>query len=65
MAQFYVHCEVHGKIEDYYSDPNNASRARTAHRMNIPKPHGTISVIEEYPREKYGQELITVRKYRK
>ena len=65
MANYYVYCEAHGKLNGIYSTADAASIARKQHIINVLGPHGKVNVIEEYSQEKYGQTVKNIRKYRK
>jgi len=65
MANYYVYCEAHGRIPGNYDTADAASKARREHIIEVPEPHGKVSVIEEYNQEKYGQTLKNLRQYRK
>ena len=64
MARYFVYCEKHGNIGGYYDTPNEASRYRRKHLINVPRPHGKVDVIEEYDINKYGKKQTMLRKYK-
>ncbi|NVJ47739.1 MAG: hypothetical protein HWE07_11450 [Cytophagia bacterium] len=64
MASYYVYCEKHGKISDSLNSPGKASLKRKAHMKEVSAPHGKVSIIEESRTNKYGQEIIHLKKYR-
>ena len=47
MAKYYAYCQKHGQIGGKYSNPDEASRQRKKHLLNVSGPHGTVDVIEE------------------
>ncbi len=65
MARYFVYCENHGQIGGFYSDPDRAAAKRRNYILSTPGPHGSVDVIEEYSRLRYGHNVINLRKYRR
>ena len=65
MVKYYAYCEKHGIIGTDYNNPDQAAGALTNHIRNVSRPHGKTDVIEQFVVQKYGQEIVSLRKHRK